>query len=104
MVRIEIVLPDGRTIPCKIKDMVDLDRVEKKDREYLDTICDDFEKSFNEIKKEGDYELDKFIKTRMEMADKQPKGFKRIKILKSFCKVIEENGIDPEQYIGREEI
>ncbi len=87
-----------------LRDMIDYDRVEKRERDHLEEICQEFRKGFKEVAQNGDYELDKFIKKRVDMAIKQPKGFNRNKMLKTFWDVIKENEVNPEQYINKKEI
>jgi Arc/MetJ-type ribon-helix-helix transcriptional regulator len=87
-----------------LRDIIDIERVESNDRERLKTICNEFEKSFKEVKEYDDFEIDKFIRKRVNAANNQPKGFNRKEMLKKFYKVIEENGIDPIHYINKEDI
>jgi len=87
-----------------LRDMIDIERVEKNDRERLKMVCEDFERSLKEVKEYDDFELDKFIRKRVNAANNQPKGFNRKEMLKKFYRVIEENGIDPSTYINKEDI
>jgi len=87
-----------------LRDIIDIERVEKNDRERLKIVCEDFEKSFKEVKEYDDFELDKFIRKRVNAANNQPKGFNRKEMLKKFYRVIEENEIDPSTYINKEDI
>lgn len=87
-----------------LRDIIDIERVERNDRERLKIICDEFEKSFKEVKEYDDFELDRFIRKRVNAADNQPKGFNRKEMLKKFWRVIEENGINPIHYINKEDI
>ncbi len=86
-----------------LRDIIDIEKVEKNDRDRLKIICDDFEKSFKEVREYDDFELDRFIRKRVESASNQPKGFYRKKMLEKFRRVIKENGIDPSVYIDEKD-
>ena len=88
---------------CVLRDIEDMNRVETNERNKLRRVCEGFEKLFEEKKKDGDYELGKFIAERVEKAKLHTREFYRYKMLKAFYRTIEENEIDPDTYINKEE-